>query len=545
MNLKNLLIIAALFTVSLSHAMSEEKPLNEQLVDAIKADNYGLVENILKSCRGQMLTYPSTINQAEISLLHFASEVDDIVLVKLLLQAEYPVNIKDHAEKNTPLHIALKNGHQEIAKVLLDHGADITLANQYSELPIHYAAESGNAKVVKLSLDTGINVNVRDNSNKTPLHYASKKGQTEVVELLLSQSGIEVDNEGENKTRPLHGACASGNVSVVKLLLDKGANIDSIGCIEDFEEGDPMLSPLHYAIIKNHRDVVKLLLSKGVSLKPFKDQGIPTEDHEDGEPLHFAAAKGNSEPLHFAAAKGNKAIVKLLLDAGAKTNLLGSINIRLDEKSASPLHFAIDNNHGPIVQLLIESHAHVNMQDSQDKTPLHYAVKLGNQFIVEMLLTNGAKAPQDIKANPLIQQAKSNIFALSQAQKFKEITQLLSTGIYSSPLANAFVNSKRKKLFKAIKADDVATVSKLLKKGFTLNTCDKEGNTLLHKALQFSSLKVFNLLLSLGAHKYIDKPNEHGIMPIQLLACSGIVSDLILQLRAHQLAGAKRKQLDS
>ncbi|MBA3954496.1 hypothetical protein H0X48_04215, partial [Candidatus Dependentiae bacterium] len=85
-------------------------------------------------------------------------------------------------------------------------------------------------------------------------------------------------------------------------------------------------------------------------------------------------------------------------------------------------------------------------------------------------------------------------------------------------LVKVYIDMKRRQLLQAAAHDDVATVSKLLKRGFTLNTCDKLGNNLWHYAFRGHNCKpseqVLNLLLSLeGTQKGFNKTNKHGQTP--------------------------------
>ena len=91
--------------------------------------------------------------------------------------------------------------------------------------------------------------------------------------------------------------------------------------------------------------------------------------------------------LGRAASGDSVYIVKLLLDAGAKVDLLV-----LEEPAfrRTPLGFASRNGNVPIAQLLLDNFANVNFRDEMGGTPLHYAAGKGNLAMVQLLVKYGA-----------------------------------------------------------------------------------------------------------------------------------------------------------
>ncbi|MBA3537631.1 MAG: hypothetical protein H0T84_13660 [Tatlockia sp.] len=101
--------------------------------------------------------------------------------------------------------------------------------------------------------------------------------------------------------------------------------------------------------------------------------------------------------------------------------------------------------------------------------------------------------------------------------------KLPSQSYTTNPLVKAYIDDKRYQLLQAAAYDSVATVVYLLKRGFSLNTCDKVGNNLWHYAFQgcvkdeivYPSREVLQLLLSLeGTDKGCRKTNKIGLSPL-------------------------------
>ena len=72
--------------------------------------------------------------------------------------------------KKTALFSAAQKGNFEIAKILIDHGADVDAIDKDGKSVLHAAASSGNENTVKILLDCGVMPNVDDANNRTPLH---------------------------------------------------------------------------------------------------------------------------------------------------------------------------------------------------------------------------------------------------------------------------------------------------------------------------------------------------------------------------------------
>jgi hypothetical protein len=67
------------------------------------------------------------------------------------------------------MHGVSRTGDVEPARVLLDHGADMS-AEGYDEFtPLHLAAYYGRLKIVQFLLESKANLNARDADNRTPL----------------------------------------------------------------------------------------------------------------------------------------------------------------------------------------------------------------------------------------------------------------------------------------------------------------------------------------------------------------------------------------
>lgn len=91
--------------------------------------------------------------------------------------------------KKSPLHIACLDGNIEIAKLLIDKGADVNfLSYPYKSSPLHDACKNSHTELVNFLLENGANIDSYDDINHySPICYAIRNGHTEIVKLILDK----------------------------------------------------------------------------------------------------------------------------------------------------------------------------------------------------------------------------------------------------------------------------------------------------------------------------------------------------------------------
>lgn len=159
--------------------------------------------------------------------LHDAVRANDNAAVESLLASGASVDESD-LFLGTALHIAVSQGTPDIAKILIDHGADLEAVSELrGARALHLAANFGDAPMLALLLDSGADTESRDNDGRTPLFRAAAQGHTEAVRMLLDR-GAEVDaREATRDHTPLMGAAFPGKFDVVKVLVTHGADINA------------------------------------------------------------------------------------------------------------------------------------------------------------------------------------------------------------------------------------------------------------------------------------------------------------------------------
>ena len=88
-----------------------------------------------------------------IKMLFMSARDGDFEMVKYLVEKKKidPDSTCDDYE--VPLHFAIKNKHNDIAKYLIEHGADINAINPSNDGPLYFAYCSGNNEMLEYLLN--------------------------------------------------------------------------------------------------------------------------------------------------------------------------------------------------------------------------------------------------------------------------------------------------------------------------------------------------------------------------------------------------------
>lgn len=126
----------------------------------------------------------------------------------------------------TPLHLAAFFGHPELAKALLNRGANVDArsTNAMTNTPLHAAVAGRKPEVIRVLIDRGANVNLRQHGGWTALQGAAQAGDRELVELLLA-NGADPNARADNNQAALDLALLKGHQEIAELLEATGAKL--------------------------------------------------------------------------------------------------------------------------------------------------------------------------------------------------------------------------------------------------------------------------------------------------------------------------------
>ena len=124
--------------------------------------------------------------------LHQSVIHDDVDIARLLLQHNADVNIQDK-DGDTPMHCSIRHRSEgKIIDFLLTCGVqDINIRDAKGCSPLHLAVRCGNAKAVKKLLDVGADVSVV-RASKDALRLERLKHEAESMERQSKMEEVEL-----------------------------------------------------------------------------------------------------------------------------------------------------------------------------------------------------------------------------------------------------------------------------------------------------------------------------------------------------------------
>ena len=159
---------------------------------------------------------------------------------------------------------AIQNGDLEKVRKLLDSGANVNKVNPRTErTPLSFAVSIDKPEIAKLLIERGANIHTPDADGATPLLLATQHRNNFEVSNLLIEKGARVNTQNNSGETPLMSAVALDDLKLAKLLIDRGANVNKENV---FEPVVTFKFPLLYALSSNRNEMAKLLIESGADV---------------------------------------------------------------------------------------------------------------------------------------------------------------------------------------------------------------------------------------------------------------------------------------
>jgi ankyrin repeat protein len=170
--------------------------------------------------------------------------------VELLLLHGASINPTNNQSSSSPLHQAIRANDIEIARFLLELGANVNSLNCYKTTPLMYAVKYGSVEMVKLILEYKPDQSQLSFIGASAIHWAVWPDRPEILELLL-QAGADKNHPMAENNTPLHCAATGGHLATAACLLKYGA--------DPLRRNDDWRTPLEVAEESRHWEIAELI----------------------------------------------------------------------------------------------------------------------------------------------------------------------------------------------------------------------------------------------------------------------------------------------
>jgi ankyrin repeat protein len=149
-------------------------------------------------------------------------------------------------------------GKVDLARFLIEHGADVSAKDKNGLTPLHWAVQGGvgNVDLARLLVEHGADATAWDNDRSTPLHWLVKRrwGKVDFTPL-LDQQGDGAIVQNWDRSIPRYSPSRMGHMDLARLLVEYGADTtakDKYG-----------LTPVHLATLEGREDLARVLVEHG------------------------------------------------------------------------------------------------------------------------------------------------------------------------------------------------------------------------------------------------------------------------------------------
>ena len=357
---------------------------HKDMTPLLYAIEYGKTE-VVKSLifRGADVNMRTPIKQ--MTPLGFAIVLGHLDIVKIL---HYEGASLYRSHKGWPLkYYAVKYGHTDVLNYFFEQGETVKVLEVFAGDPLfHIAMKKGHFEVAKCLIENEVPIDGVDQDFMTPLKISVKSGSLEMVKFLISK-GANLDHKTCGKTA-LGLAIYNDQFEIATILIENGASV------KYQHEGRNLVD---IVMQKENYELAKLLVEKGSEFEPELYYKSLFEKSHFYMVKYFIQLETNNHIqkvdifyvmfLYCLKIKRNWSkefsveFVNYLMENGFQIN---------KKRGMSPIFASVMCEQYEIAKQLIKHGSNINVQEEDKDTALHQAVMIRNNKLCKLLLDYGA-----------------------------------------------------------------------------------------------------------------------------------------------------------
>ena len=498
------------------------------------------------------------------TVLDEAVDRGDGMMIRFLLDNGFHINHKNNSGRTIFQDVALK-GNNKVFQIFMKYNADFNLKDSTGRTVLFDAVDGGNIDILRDVINNINNINILDENHQNALFSAVLKDDISIAnELILHGINVNfLDKDGQNV---LFNAILQGakNLPIIDLLFKKGINlnivdnyhkniIDELLHVFDLQKNPPKELEGKYKIVTEEKEYMPLgflFLEHGLEIDKIDENGktalqreVENKNFTNIEFLLNCGADVNicdefeKNIVHKEILKGysNYKMIDFLVSHGA------NIDARdFDEKSViddiveiiaivkgfkKPSTFLsneikYDEKYDVLLKKVLTYRPNIETQ-RLDGTNILFDMVLYNDFeTLKTIINYGINLNIKDKRGytPLMHMVEEGLKIKDKKEKEVFIERLIYFLKYRVNI-DTQDNDGRTVMHKAVIANDLLVVEKLLTKKADLSIKDIHGRTAIHHTQWHGNYKIARWLIAAGAD--MNLPDNSGFTLLNYAAIFG------------------------